>query len=93
MRHLLLTISLIFGATAASANDHLPAAGEILQRGKVVYEFPHISKPVSNTEVLEFVLLYVIYEEEFYICDLSEFYALCEIVGQAPTKDHRNKTN
>ena len=51
MKHILLTISLTLGATAASANDHLPAAGEILQKGKVVYEFPHISKPVSNTEV------------------------------------------
>jgi len=30
MKHILLTISLIFGTTAVSADDHLPTAGEIV---------------------------------------------------------------
>ena len=74
MKHLILTITLIFGATAASAFDYKSSA-IILLTGEIIYSAP--MKNV-NDEVMERSVFYHVrltesidgYEKGIYICDV-----------------------
>lgn len=77
MRYLILTLSLILGlATSVSAGSHLPTGGEILQKGKVLYKFPHIDK-WSGGQALEKLEVWIMHKEEYYVCWVEPSRANC----------------
>ena len=47
---MVLTMSLILGATSVSADNHLPTAGEILQEGKVIHKEVHLMRDAILVE-------------------------------------------
>ena len=67
MRHILLTISLIFGATAVSAEIK---AGEILGIGKVINQFDQPSK--RNGKLILIHKIYVDYQSNLYECIINK---------------------
>ena len=79
MRYFILTLSLILGlGKSVSADDHLPNAGEILQRGKVLHKEVHLMRDAKLVEyemdVQEFttgigqIVYHVIYGGYYYTC-------------------------
>ena len=60
MRHLILTILLILGATAVNAQ---PAEGKILQKGKVIY-----INEIKSFGKVQFLQYHVMYKERYYLC-------------------------
>ena len=67
MKHILLTISLILGAAAVSANIK---AGEILGTGKVVNQFDQPSK--RNGKLILIHKIYVEYQSNLYECTINK---------------------
>ena len=67
MKHILLTISLILGATAVSAEIK---AGEILGTGKVIDQFDQPSK--RNGKLILIHKIYVYYESQLYECIINK---------------------
>ena len=67
MKHLILTISLIFGATAVSAEIK---AGEILGIGKVINQFDQPSK--RNGKLILIHKIYVEYQSNLYECIINK---------------------
>ena len=63
MKHLILTISLILGSTAVSAEI---TAGEILGTGKVINQFDQPSK--RNGKLMLIHKIYVDYQSNLYEC-------------------------
>ena len=64
MKNLILTLSLILGlATSVSAQ---PAAGKILQRGKIIYI--NEIKSFGKVEDLEY---HVMYKDRYYLCKFT----------------------
>ena len=74
MKHLILTISLIFGATVVSAEIK---AGEILGMGKVIDQFDQPSK--RNGKLILIHKIYVDYQSNLYECliNKTEGYIKC----------------
>ena len=80
MKHILLTISLILGATAVSADDHLPTAGEILQNGKVLHKEIHLTRDFTYlnnkpdmtlnqyTTDVGLLVYHVLYQNDYFTC-------------------------
>ncbi len=80
MKNILLTILLILGATAVSADDHLPTAGEILQNGKVLHKEIHLKrdfKYLNNkpdmtlnqyTTDVDLLVYHVLYQHDYFTC-------------------------
>ena len=74
MKHILLTISLILGATAVNAFDY-KSSGIILLTGEIIYSAPMRN---VNGEVMERSVFYHVrlkkningYEKGIYICDV-----------------------
>ena len=64
MKHLILTISLILGATSVSAQ---PAEGKILQRGKIIYI--NEIKSFGKVEDLQY---HVMYKDIYYLCKFTD---------------------
>jgi hypothetical protein len=64
MNHLILTLSLILGATSVSAQ---PAEGKILQRGKIIYI--NEIKSFGKVEDLEY---HVMYKDRYYLCEFTD---------------------
>ena len=67
MKHILLTISLILGASAAGAEIK---AGEILGTGKVINQFDQPSK--RNGKLLLIHKIYVEYKSNLYECVINK---------------------
>ena len=67
MKHLILTLSLILGATAVSAEIK---AGEILGTGKVVNQFDQPSK--RNGKLILIHKIYVEYQSNLYNCIINK---------------------
>ena len=67
MKHILLTISLILGASAAGAEIK---AGEILGTGKVINQFDHSSK--RNGKLILIHKIYVEYKSNLYECVINK---------------------
>ena len=67
MRHILLTISLILGASAAGAEIK---AGEILGTGKVINQFDQPSKRNGNLILIH--KIYVEYKSNLYECVINK---------------------
>ena len=67
MKNILLTISLILGANAASAEIK---AGEILGTGKVISQFDQPSK--RNGKLLLIHKIYVDYQSNLYECIINK---------------------
>ena len=67
MRHILLTISLILGASAAGAEIK---AGEILGTGKVINQFDQPSK--RNGKLILIHKIYVEYKSNLYECVINK---------------------
>ena len=67
MKHLILTLSLILGATAVSAEIK---AGEILGTGKVVNQFDQPSK--RNGKLILIHKIYVEYKSNHYECVINK---------------------
>ena len=67
MKHLILTILLIFGATAVSAEIK---AGEILGTGKVISQFDQPSK--RNGKLILIHKVYVDYQSNLYECIINK---------------------
>ena len=67
MKHILLTISLILGASAAGAEIK---AGEILGTGKVVNQFDQPSK--RNGKLILIHKIYVEYKSNLYECVINK---------------------
>ena len=64
MKYLILTLSLILGATSVSAQ---PAEGKILQRGKIIYT--NEIKSFGKVEDLEY---HVMYKDLYYLCKFTD---------------------
>lgn len=64
MKHILLTISLILGATTVNAQ---PAEGKILQKGKIIYI--NEIKSFGKVEDLEY---HVMYKDRYYLCKFTD---------------------
>ena len=67
MKHILLTISLILGASAA---DSEIKAGEILGTGKVINQFDQPSK--RNGKLILIHKIYVYHESHLYECIINK---------------------
>ena len=67
MKHILLTISLTFGATTISAEIK---AGEILGTGKVINQFDQPSK--RNGKLILIHKIYVEYQSNLYECIINK---------------------
>ena len=67
MKHILLTISLILGASAAGAEIK---AGEILGTGKVINQFDQPSK--RNGKLILIHKIYVEYKSNLYECLINK---------------------
>ena len=67
MKHILLTISLILGASAAGAEIK---AGEILGTGKVISQFDQPSK--RNGKLILIHKIYVEYKSNLYECVINK---------------------
>ena len=67
MKHTLLTISLIVGATVVSADIK---AGEILVTGKVINQFDQTSK--RNGKLILIHKIYVNYQSNLYECIINK---------------------
>ena len=67
MKHILLTISLILGASAAGAEIK---AGEILGKGKVINQFDQPSK--RNGKLILIHKIYVEYKSNLYECVINK---------------------
>ena len=67
MKHLILTISLIVGASAVSAEIK---AGEILGTGKVINQFDQPSK--RNGKLILIHKVYVDYQSNLYECIINK---------------------
>ena len=67
MKHLILTISLILGATAVSAETNV---GEILGTGKVINQFDQPSK--RNGKLILIHKVYVEYQSNLYECIINK---------------------
>ena len=67
MKHLILTISLIVGASAVSAEIK---AGEILGTGKVINQFDQPSK--RNGKLILIHKIYVEYKSNHYECVINK---------------------
>ena len=67
MKHILLTISLILGASAAGAEIK---AGEILGTGKVINQFDQPSK--RNGKLILIHKIYVEYKSYLYECVINK---------------------
>ena len=67
MKHILLTISLILGASAAGAEIK---AGEILGTGKVINQFDQPSK--RNNKLILIHKIYVEYKSNLYECVINK---------------------
>ena len=67
MKHILLTISLILGASAAGAEIK---AGEILGTGKVINQFDQPSK--RNGKLILIHKIYVEYKSNHYECVINK---------------------
>ena len=67
MKHLILTILLIFGATGVSAEIK---AGEILGTGKVINQFDQPSK--RNGKLILIHKIYVEYQSNLYECIINK---------------------
>ena len=67
MKHLILTISLIVGASAVSAEIK---AGEILGTGKVINQFDQPSK--RNGKLILIHKIYVDYQSNLYECIINK---------------------
>ena len=67
MKNILLTISLILGATATSAEIKV---GEILGTGKVISQFDQPSKP--NGKIILIHKIYVDYQSRLYECIINK---------------------
>ena len=67
MKHILLTISLILGATAVSAEIKV---GEILGTGKVISQFDQPSK--RNGKLILIHKIYVDYQSNLYECIINK---------------------
>ena len=67
MKHILLTISLILGASAA---DSEIKAGEILGTGKVINQFDQPSK--RNGKLILIHKIYVEYKSNLYECVINK---------------------
>ena len=67
MKHILLTISLILGASAAGAEIK---AGEILGTGKVINQFDQPSK--RNGKLILIHKIYVEYKSNLYECVINK---------------------
>ncbi len=67
MKHLILTISLILGATAVSAETKV---GEILGTGKVINQFDQPSK--RNGKLILIHKVYVDYQNNLYECIINK---------------------
>ena len=67
MKHILLTISLILGASAAGAENK---AGEILGTGKVINQFDQPSK--RNGKLILIHKIYVEYKSNLYECVINK---------------------
>ena len=66
MKHILLTISLIFGATAVSAEIK---AGQILQNGKIIH-----TNVVQGNKLPLFIHYHVMYKERYYTCQYEDLF-------------------
>ena len=67
MKHILLTISLILGASAAGAEIK---AGEILGTGKVINQFDQPSK--RNGKLILIHKIYIEYKSNLYECVINK---------------------
>ena len=67
MKHILLTISLILGASAAGAEIK---AGEILGTGKIINQFDQPSK--RNGKLVLIHKIYVDYQSHLYECIINK---------------------
>ena len=67
MKHLILTLSLILGATAVSAEIK---AGQILGTGKVINQFDQPSK--RNGKLILIHKIYVYHESHLYECIINK---------------------
>jgi hypothetical protein len=67
MKNILLTISLILGATAAGAEIKV---GEILGAGKVISQFDQPSK--RNSKLILIHKIYVDYQSNLYECIINK---------------------
>ena len=67
MKHLILTISLILGATAVSAETKV---GKILGTGKVINQFDQTSK--RNGKLILIHKIYVDYQSNLYECIINK---------------------
>ena len=67
MKHILLTVSLILGATAVSAEIKI---GEILGTGKVISQFDQPSK--RNGKLVLIHKIYVDYQSNLYECIINK---------------------
>ena len=67
MKHLILTISLILGATAVNAETKV---GEILGTGKVINQFDQPSK--RNGKLILIHKVYVDYQSNLYECIINK---------------------
>ena len=67
MKHILLTISLILGASAAGAEIK---AGEILGTGKIINQFDQPSK--RNGKLILIHKIYVEYKSNHYECVINK---------------------
>ena len=67
MKHILLTISLILGATSVSAETKV---GEILGTGKVISQFDQPSK--RNGKLILIHKIYVDYQSNLYECIINK---------------------
>ena len=67
MKHILLTISLILGTTAVSAETKV---GEILGTGKVINQFDQPSK--RNGKLILIHKVYVDYQSNLYECIINK---------------------
>ena len=67
MKYILLTISLILGATVVSAETKV---GEILGTGKVINQFDQTSK--RNSKLILIHKVYVDYQSNLYECIINK---------------------
>ena len=78
MKHLILTISLILGATAVSADDQLPPANIILDKGKILHKEVYYQKDsvydenefwyANNVIAIQYIVLH---QNRFYNCGIT----------------------
>ena len=71
MRHLILTISLILGATAVSAADNAPTATKILEDGMILHKEVYR----DDAKVFFQIDFFVVYDDMYFFC-VAKFKAL-----------------